>query len=163
MVQCRGSNLTDSSVICTETASRLRTTEIIKFLRRWALFRISTMEALGLAAASKPKRKCPAGGKFKASWKLPAGIMASSKGDQYAHCKLCKSDFSVVHGGFNDVTHHTKGPTHQQIFKDSSSTQSLTGMLGQPSELSHIRKVTTAEVIMSNVLHCYAQHLLSNR
>ena len=69
------------------------------------------MEALGLAAASLTKRKCPAGRKFKASWKLPAGIMASSKGDQYAHCKLCKSDFSVVHGGFNDVTRHTKGPT----------------------------------------------------
>ena len=95
------------------------------------------MEDLGLAAASKPKRKCPVGGKFKASWELPAGIMASSKGDQYAYCKLCKSDFSVVHGGFNDVTRHTKGPTHQQRFKDSCSTQSLTGMLGQPSELSH--------------------------
>ena len=38
------------------------------------------------------KKKCQAGGKFKASWKLPDGIMASSKGDQYAHCKFCKSD-----------------------------------------------------------------------
>ena len=48
--------------------------------------------------------------------------------------------------------------THQQRFKDSSSTQSLTGMLGQPSELSHIRKVTTAEVIMSNFI---AMHNIS--
>ena len=63
------------------------------------------------------KKKCLAGGKFKASWKLPDGIITSSKGDQYAHCKLCKSDFSVAHGGFNDITRHSKGPTHQQRFK----------------------------------------------
>ena len=67
----RGSNLTDSSVICTETASRLRTTEIIKFLRRWALFRISTMEDLGLAAASKPKEEV-------SSWGEIQGFMEAS-------------------------------------------------------------------------------------
>ena len=37
-------------------------------------------------------------------------------------------------------------------------TVTLTGMLGQPSELSHIRKVTTAEVIMSNFI---AMHNIS--
>ncbi len=104
------------------------------------------------------KKKCQAGGKFKSSWKLPDGIIASSKGDQYAHCKLCKSDFSVAHGGFNDITRHARGPTHQQRFKDSNSTKSIAGMLGQPSELSHIRKVTTAEVIMSNFI---AMHNIS--
>ena len=69
------------------------------------------------------KKNRLAGEKFKASWKLPDGIVASSKGDQYAHCKLCKSDFSVAHGGFNDITHHARGPTHQQRFKDSNSTK----------------------------------------
>ena len=81
------------------------------------------------------------------------------QGGSVCSLQIVQSDFSVVHGGFNDVTRHTKGPTHQQRFKDSSSTQSLTGMLGQPSELSHIRKVTTAEVIMSN----FIAMLLSNR
>ena len=57
----------------------------------------------------------------------------------------CANQISVVHGGFNDVTRHTKGPTHQQRF-------------GQPSELSHIRNVTTAEVIMSNFI---AMHNIS--
>ena len=41
-------------------------------------------------------KKCLAGGWFKTSWKLPDGIIASSKSDQYAHCKLCKSDFIVL-------------------------------------------------------------------
>jgi hypothetical protein len=59
------------------------------------------------------KWKCQAGGKFKTSWRLPEGITASTnKGDQYAYCKLCNRDFSVAHGGFNDVTWHIKGPVH---------------------------------------------------
>ena len=110
-------------------------------------------------ALEATKKKCLAVGKFKASWKLPDGIITSSKCDQYAHCKLCKSDFSVAHGGFNDITRHSKGPTHQQRFKYSNSTKGIAGMLGQPSEqLSHIRKVTTAEVIMSNFI---AMHNIS--
>lgn len=48
------------------------------------------MEDTG-APGSAAKKKCQPGGKFKATWKLPDGIIASSKGDQYAHCKLCKS------------------------------------------------------------------------
>ena len=72
-------------------------------------------------------------------WKLPDGIIASSKGDQYAHCKLCKSDISVAHGGFNYITHHVRGPTHQQR---CNSTKDIADVLGQPSELSHIRTIT---------------------
>lgn len=64
----------------------------------------------------------------------------------------CASHYSVAHGGFNDISCHARGPTHQQRFKDGSSTQGIVGMLGQPSELSHFRKVTTAQVIMSNFI-----------
>ncbi len=64
-----------------------------------------------MAAARPSKKKCPAGGKFKASWKLPVGILASSKGEHHAHCcTLCNSHFSVAHWGFNDVTWHEAGP-----------------------------------------------------
>ncbi len=77
--------------------------------------------------------------KFKASWKLPVGILASSKKEHHAHCTLCNSHFSVAHGGFNDVTQHVAGPTHQQIFKDSSKSHSIASMLGPPSDLSHTR------------------------
>jgi hypothetical protein len=113
-----------------------------------------------MASGSGPtaKKVCQAGGKFRASWKLSVGITASSKGSQYAHCKLCMSDFSVAHGGLNDITRHTKGPTHQRRFKDSSSTQGIASMVGQPSQLSHTRKVTSAEVVMSNFI---AMHNLS--
>ena len=109
-------------------------------------------------AVPEPKRKCHPGGKFKKSWKLPDGIIASARGDGYAYCKLCMSHFSVVHGGFNDVSRHIKGLNHLQRLKDSTNTQGIVGMLGQQSSLSHARKVITAEVIMSNFI---AMHNLS--
>ncbi len=113
----RASNPTDSSVIST---FQLRTTEIglIYYGSGHYLDSSSSESSSGPAA----KKKCQAGGKFKVSWKLPVGITASSKGAEYAHCKLCMRDFSIAHGGFNDITRHIKGPIHQQRFNDSSST-----------------------------------------
>ena len=35
-------------------------------------------------------------GKFENSWKPPYAIIASSKGDSYAYCKLCSSLHSVT-------------------------------------------------------------------
>ena len=104
------------------------------------------------------KRKCLNGGRFRPSWKLPDGIVASTKGERYAYCKLCMSHFSLLHGGLNDVSRHVKGPAHQQRLKDSRTT--LKDMLGQSSssQLSLARKVTTAEVMMSNFI---AMHNLS--
>ena len=29
-------------------------------------------------------------------------------GDTYAHCTLCAVDFTIHHGGCNDITHHVK-------------------------------------------------------
>ena len=41
--------------------------------------------------------------RFKASWKLPLFITASTKGDKFVPCKRCCSNFGVAHGGFNDM------------------------------------------------------------
>ena len=44
-------------------------------------------------------------GKYRKSWNIPF-IVASTKGEKYAHCKLCSRDFSVSHGGQNDAKRH---------------------------------------------------------
>ena len=80
-------------------------------LKVWALFWTEyhslsdSMEGRGNSSASgvddatpASKRRCQTTGKFRTSWKLPVGIGESSKDSQYAHCSLCKKDFSVAHG-----------------------------------------------------------------
>ena len=47
-------------------------------------------------------------------------------GDTFAHCSLCGSDFSITHGGKNDVTTHVKGKKHKQAAGAASSSQSVT-------------------------------------
>ena len=42
-------------------------------------------------------------------WDLPPYITESTKGENYAYCKLCSSHFSVSHGGFHDITRHING------------------------------------------------------
>ena len=92
----------------------------------------------GESASVRKRRKIFAGptrpktgaGIFKATWKLPVHITASKWGSMYAYCKLCASNFSVSHGGFNDVKRHIEGYRHQDKLKDSSSTTSITSFNG---------------------------------
>ena len=45
----------------------------------------------------------------------------------FAHCSLCmcSSDFSVSHGGGDDVTTHVRGKHHKDIAKASSTSKSV--------------------------------------
>jgi hypothetical protein len=67
-----------------------------------------------------PKKKVAkgSGGRFKKSWNLPAGITSSTKGRNFAYCKLCKSHFGVSHGGFHDVSRHINPFTGGFIFEN---------------------------------------------
>lgn len=90
------------------------------------------MADLESSAPSKKKarRECH----FDSGWiqEIP-GICKSSKGNTYAHCSFCISDFSISHGGRNDVTTHVGGKHHQQAVKSSSSSKSLSSMLASSS------------------------------
>ena len=108
-------------------------------------------ESVGTAS----KRKC-AGGKLKRSWKLPPGLCASTKGDTYAYCKFCRSHFTVAHGGFNDVSRHVLGSTHQQRLKDGQGTSDIGSMF--KADETHPTKVISAEVMMCKFI---AMHNLS--
>ena len=61
----------------------------------------STQASTDLKALGPPEKKLKAicTGRFKASWQLPAHIARSAKGESFAYCSLCRSDFSVLHGG----------------------------------------------------------------
>lgn len=53
------------------------------------------MESTSGSERKKRKVTSDPGGKFKASWKLPQFITASTKGkgDKFVHCKLCGSHY----------------------------------------------------------------------
>ena len=75
-------------------------------------------------------------------------------GDIYAHCSLCSSDFSVSHGGKNDVTTHVKGKRHRDMAMAASISQSVRSFFG-PQVL---KSVNEAELRWSLFV---AQHNLS--
>ena len=79
-----------------------------------------------LSARLKKRRSAGGSGKFKASWNLPPHIVRSRKGIKFAKCRLCRNDFSVSHGGFNDVTHHVNGIIHVEKLREAQSSPSIT-------------------------------------
>ena len=52
-------------------------------------------------------------------------MFKSYSGDTYAHCTLCGIDFTICHGGRNDVTAHVKTKRHTEMAKVVSSTRSI--------------------------------------
>ena len=64
-----------------------------------------------------PSKRKPA--RFLSSWTLPPGITASSKGATFAYCKFCKDNFSVTHGGCNDVKCHVQGKGNEKVLQGS--------------------------------------------
>jgi hypothetical protein len=52
-------------------------------------------------------------------------IKASRKGVKHCFCELCRSDFSISHGGLGDVTRHINTDKHKSNAKDVETSQSL--------------------------------------
>ena len=104
---------------------------------------------------STKKRKTGGSGKFKSNWKLPPHIACSRKGIKFASCKLFQSDFSVSHGGFNDITRHVKGSNHVQKLKDSEGHSCSSGIemsFGGGQSQAHSSQVMTAELVLTQFI-----------
>ena len=84
---------------------------------------------------------------------MPAHIARSAKGESFAYCSLCRSDFSVLHGGLNDIKHHIQGTVHKKRLKDVEQSAQISDFwgessVGQSSCSAHTSKVTAAELAM---------------
>ena len=78
----------------------------------------------------RPKRQCH----LDTSWtKEFRDIERSSNGEMVAYCVLCNSDFSVSHGGRNDITVHVNGKRHKGMAQSSSSSKPVTSFFSQPA------------------------------
>ena len=81
-------------------------------------------------------------GKYRKSWNIPF-IVASTKGEKFAHCKLCSRDFSVSHGGHNDAKRHCDSAAHHKKHSELQSNTSITSFFGE-SSVSHTTKVISS-------------------
>ena len=87
------------------------------------------------------------------SWNIPY-IVASTKGDKYAYCRLCNHDFSVTYGGHNDAKRHCKTSGHLKKHSELQSNSTITDFLGE-SSVSHTSKVIPAEVMLAQFIALY--------
>ena len=74
--------------------------------------------------------------KWQDAWadKYP-GVRKSPKGESFALCSICQDDFSVSHGGRNDVEKHIAGKKHKAKVVDAKRCgvqAKLTNMRFQP-------------------------------
>ena len=89
-------------------------------------------------------------------------ITASLKGEHFARCSLCSCDFSVGHGGSNDVHVHVKSVKHRAGEDDREGNQDIATFF-RPKDNGTIR----AEVLMvqflteHNIAVSAADHLSS--
>ncbi|XDV11958.1 hypothetical protein PO909_000735 [Leuciscus waleckii] len=59
----------------------------------------------------KPRTLC----RYLSKWETTFHYLTSShEGPHYAYCKMCRCNFSVGHGGKNDVSQHDKSLKHKR-------------------------------------------------
>lgn len=81
---------------------------------------------------------------YSKKWKC---IVSSKKSPNHARCSVCASDFSIGHGGANDVQWHIKTQKHQSAVGASGSNTTMEKFL-----VSKDSSVIRAEALMTNFL-----------
>jgi hypothetical protein len=65
--------------------------------------------------------------KFNDSWPDKFNFIRKSfKGENFASYTVCRSDFSVGHGGENDITRHAASPKHKECVNSLQKQRKLT-------------------------------------
>ena len=95
--------------------------------------RMLPMDSTVALSTSKRRKHGSGMGRFKLGWNLPPYITSSRKGYKFSLCKLCSSDFSISHGGFNDIKQHVEGLNHQRRLKESKQSSNIVTFFGEPS------------------------------
>ena len=91
--------------------------------------------------------------KFKDSWIEKFNFIRKSfKGDNFASCSDCRCDFSIGHGGENDITRHAATPKHKECVESLQKQRKLTdwGASSATSDLD--QNVTKAELLFAGFL-----------
>ena len=104
------------------------------------------------SAAPAPKKKKKYLVNLNTKWSdKHSFIKQSRKGDTFTFCEFCRSDFSVGHGGKNDVKKHIATPKHREYCDVTKWQKKLTNWTS--SSAKHLEKqAIRAEVLFSGFL-----------
>lgn len=78
-------------------------------------------------------------------------ITKSTKGELYAHCKLCNKDIKISHGGKNDIKIHSQTELHKSNTK-AASTPKISSMFATGDMLSKV----TEKYIIPNTFYAHS-------
>ena len=100
---------------------------------------------------SKKKKYCV---KFNHSWcNKFKFIQKSRKGERFALCTVCGSDFSVGHGGENDINRHNDTSKHKGYVDAAQRQRKLTDFGARSSATANLdQKVAKAELLFTGFL-----------
>jgi hypothetical protein len=79
-----------------------------------------------------PKKRVKWSQRYLASYALELpGIQVSTISKEHAFCSICSVDFSVAHGGRNDVSKHVKGKKHEERVLASKNSYTMKQFLNK--------------------------------
>lgn len=105
-----------------------------------------------MSSTSPPRKRKRYYSKFNADWlKAFDFLHRSKKGEQYAFCTFCHTDFSISHGGKNDIEKHRDTEKHRDSYKRRFQQSTLKTMFNKDSGGME-DKVCQAEVMFVEYL-----------
>ncbi|XP_054601663.1 uncharacterized protein [Nothobranchius furzeri] len=94
--------------------------------------------------AKKSKKSC----KYLEKWHSEFTFLKKSRmGQSHAFCKICSCDFSVSHGGRNDVSQHEKSTKHKRWLEAQKHAQTMSAFVTRNT--TEADQVINAEVKMA--------------
>ena len=110
-----------------------------------------SLEIINNSKIKLPASNSPAlrwNNKFKKKWTEDhVCIKSSRKGDTFAFCEVCRADFTISHGGYNDVKRHLNTEKHKANARAVANTSKVAFL--------HAKKVlgaTNAEVLFQGMV-----------
>lgn len=92
----------------------------------------------------KQKRLCV----YRDQWENTYDFLSKVSGNPFkAFCKICRKEFSISHGGLNDIKRHTTGPDHQRLEKMSKKNQTLSTFLQRDILTTDDENIIAAELV----------------
>ena len=79
-------------------------------------------------------------------------IRKSRKGEHFAPCTICGSDFSIGRGGQNDISKHNATETHKKYVEAETKQRKLIDFTASSATANLDEKVTKAEILFSGFL-----------